>query len=149
MTETFELAPIPTIAHYFFVGLLALLGAIFVLFGWLYLRTKSTSVVVDGDNLRIDAAIYGRTIPLADLRIDQARVVDLRTDRSLAPTLRTNGLGLPGYQLGWFRLRSGERALLALVRGSPAVYLPTTKGYSLLLSPNDPHRFLETVREKA
>jgi hypothetical protein len=56
---------------------------------------------------------------------------------------------MPGYQAGWFRLRNGESALLYLTDRTRAVYVPTELGYSLLLSPSDPERFLEAIRSAA
>jgi hypothetical protein len=49
-------------------------------------------------------------------------------------------------QVGWFRLRNGEQALLYLTDTSRAVYVPTTAGYSVLLSPQEPDEFLAAVR---
>ena len=45
------------------------------------------------------------------------------------------GTGLPGYQAGWFRLRNGDRALVYLTDRSKAVYVQTTDGYGVMLSP--------------
>jgi hypothetical protein len=64
----------------------------------------------------------------------------------LQPTRRTFGTGLPGYRSGWFRLRNGERALLYLTDEARAVYVPTTAGYSVLLSPRDPDQFVAALR---
>jgi hypothetical protein len=55
------------------------------------------------------------------------------------------GTGLPGYQSGWFRLANGESALVYLTDRSKAVHIPTTLGYSLLLSPDDPDGFLAAL----
>jgi hypothetical protein len=52
---------------------------------------------------------------------------------------------MPGYQSGWFRLKNGEKALLYLTDRSRAVYVPTTAGYSVLLSPDDPDGFLKAL----
>lgn len=56
------------------------------------------------------------------------------------------GTGLPGYQAGWFRLTNGERALLYLTDRRRAVYVPTTAGYSVLLSPAEPDAFVSALR---
>ena len=56
------------------------------------------------------------------------------------------GTGLPGYQSGWFRLRNGERALLYLTDRTRAVYVPTTAGFSVLLSPAEPDRFIAALQ---
>jgi hypothetical protein len=55
------------------------------------------------------------------------------------------GTGLPGYQAGWFRLRNGEKALVYLTDRRRAVYVPTTAGYDVLLSPEDPDGFLRAL----
>jgi len=106
-------------------------------------RTSTFEVSSEGLQLRGD--LYGRLIPLRELRIDQARRVSLDADSDLAPRRRTMGTGMPGYQAGWFRLRNGERALLYLTDRSRAVYVPTTEGYSVLLSPADPDGFLRAL----
>lgn len=59
------------------------------------------------------------------------------------------GTGLPGYRAGWFRLRNGEKALLYVTDGSRAVYIPTNRGYSLLLSSQNPERLVNRLREIA
>ena len=98
------------------------------------------------DGLRLAGDLYGRVVPKAQLRVDLARRVDLERDEALRPRWRRVGTGLPGYQAGWFRLRNGEKALLYLTDRSRAVYIPTTAGYSLLLSPADPDGFLSRLR---
>jgi Bacterial PH domain len=97
--------------------------------------------------LRLSGELYGRFIPSTELKLEQSRLVDLKREPNLEPTLRTFGTGLPGYNTGWFRLRNGEKALLYLTDRTQAVYVPTTAGYSVLVSPKDPVRFLEHLRQ--
>jgi hypothetical protein len=61
--------------------------------------------------------------------------------------LRTNGIGLPGYQVGWFRLKNGETALLYVTDESTVTYLPTTEHDVLLLSVENAEAFLQALRE--
>jgi len=96
--------------------------------------------------LRVRGDMYGRVIPIDHLRPEGARRVDLSREVDLRPAGRTFGTGLPGYQAGWFRLRSGEKALLYLTDRTRAVYVPTSAGYALLLSPKDPDAFLAALR---
>jgi hypothetical protein len=98
---------------------------------------------------RLDGDWYGRTIPPSQILGRDAKRVDFSAEPGLAPRWRTMGTGLPGYQAGWFRLKNGEKALVYLTDRSRAVYVPTTAGYSLLLSPADPDRFLSAVRAVA
>lgn len=71
----------------------------------------------------------------------QARFVDFRTERSLRPRWRTMGMGLPGYQSGYFRLVNKQKCF-AICRGSEAVYLPLLDGTAVLLSLADGHAWL-------
>ena len=102
-------------------------------------RSLDNRLIIRGD-------IYGRTIPRSELVIDNAQIVNLKVDRKYRMTLRTNGCGLPGYASGWFRLANGEKALAFVTASDSVLYLPTTKGYSLLLSPKEPQRLLDTLR---
>ncbi len=101
---------------------------------------------IRADGLRLDGDLYGRLVPRSQLRVDLARRADLGREEALRPRWRRMGTGLPGYQAGWFRLRNGEKALLYLTDRTRAVYIPTTAGYSLLLSPADPEGFLSQLR---
>jgi hypothetical protein len=96
--------------------------------------------------LQLRGDLYGRFIPAASLRTDVARRVDLDAQPDLRPRWRTMGTGLPGYQSGWFRLANGESALLYLTDRRKAVHVPTTLGYSLLISPDDPDAFVSVLR---
>ena len=113
------------------------------------IASRSARFEVTSEGLRLRGDLYGRLIPRSQLRLGEARRVDLASERNLQPSWRTMGTGLPGYQAGWFRLRSGEKALLYLTDRSRAVYIPTTEGYSLLLSPMDPDGFLSRLRGRS
>ncbi len=48
-------------------------------------------------------------------------------------TWRTNGLGVPGYQLGWFQ-SVGAGKILAALTAKNAVTFQTKSGFAVLLS---------------
>ncbi len=98
------------------------------------------------EGLRIKGDLYGRTIPFSALQLPLARIVDLDQERELRPWLKVNGVGLPSYRSGWFRLKDRERALLFLTDRHRAVYIPTNLGYSLLISPDQPVEFLAALQ---
>jgi hypothetical protein len=101
---------------------------------------SSTGLTITGDWL------YGRSIPLADIRAKEARSVDLTADRDYQTTARLNGVGLPNYKAGWFRLRNGEKALVFVSDPRHVVYIPGQTGYSVLLSVNSPANFVEKLK---
>jgi hypothetical protein len=107
---------------------------------------RSAKFEVSSEGLRLRGDLYGRLIPTNELRVAQARRVDLNSTSDLVPRRRTMGTGLPGYQAGWFRLANGDKALLYLTDRSRAVLIPTTAGYDVLLSPSDPDAFLTALR---
>lgn len=104
-------------------------------------------VIVTEDGLTIKTFLYGRTVKKNALCHDNAKIFDLQNERRLAPTIRTNGIGLPGFQTGWFRLADKQKALLVVTDKSRIVYLPTVKGYSMLLSVAQPQEFIKTAQE--
>jgi len=145
--ETFPIAPAATRALWFVPLLMAaILVPVIVLVGGTVVGARGARFEVSPTGLALHGDWYGRTIPSGQIRGQDARRVDFAAEPELAPKWRTMGTGLPGYQAGWFRLRNGEKALLYLTDRSRAVYVPTTAGYSLLLSPADPERFLSAVR---
>jgi len=146
MPEVFHIIPASGRALAFFAGLGALLLGLVALFGYFAYASLSARFEVSEEGLRIRSAIYGRMIPTYALLPEQARVVDLRTERELQPNLRTNGIGMPGYNAGWFTLRRKGKALLFVTDPSRVVYVPTSEGYSVLLSVQRPEEFLEALR---
>src|SRR5581483_10765699 len=137
--QTFPIAPAGARPMW---ALAIVLAAVIVSVGlvlFFLLRGGSASrFEVSPAGIRLGGGLYGRFIPAAQIRGDSARRVDLREEAGLRPRWRTFGIGLPGYQAGWFRLRDGEKALLYLTDRTRAVYVPTTAGYALLVSPQDP-----------
>ena len=116
-----------------------------LMFAWFAFSASNLAAAIDGDDLRITVPIYGRSIPLSSLDVSSLAIVDLNDAVDLRPRVRTNGIGLPGYAVGWFRLGNGEKALAAVTARNPVVYLRTTEGYSLLLSLADPQGFAEQL----
>jgi hypothetical protein len=124
---------------------LVLVGA-FVALSLSLLGARSSRFEVSSEGLRLRGDWYGRLIPASQLRTSQVRRIDLSNEPDLAPRSRTLGTALPGYRSGWFRLRNGDKALLYLTRSDRAVLVPTTEGYSVLVSPVDPDAFVAAVQ---
>ncbi len=108
---------------------------------------RSSTFTISPAGLVIRGDLWGRTIPAMQLRGALARVVDLRSEPALAPRRRTAGTGLPGYRSGWWRLANGEKALIYVTTTERVVHVPTTEGYSILLSVSEPERFAAQLRE--
>jgi hypothetical protein len=145
MSETFEMIPAKggALAFLGIIGLVVI--GLLILFSYFTYSSRNTHFTVSGEGLRITGTMYGRLIPSNQIRTELVRPVDLSLEPDLAPKWRTNGIGLPGYGAGWFKLKNGEKSLLFLTDKTHAVYLPTTNGYSVLISVSDPKRFVESI----
>jgi hypothetical protein len=141
--QIFDMAPGGGRMLWILIFVIVILGGTATL---LFVGARQAKFEMSPEGLRIRGNLYGRFIAAAQLRIDEARVVDLASNAELQPKWRTNGVGLPGYSAGWFRLRNGEKALVFLTRRGRAVYIPTNAGYSVLISPDDPDAFLSALQ---
>lgn len=144
--SVFPIAPAASRYLWFLIPVLLILVGAMALLVTSVRGARVSRFEIGPDGLRLEGDLYGRLVPTSQLRVDLARRVDLGRDDALRPTWRRMGTGLPGYQAGWFRLRNGEKALLYLTDRTRAVYIPTTAGYSLLLSPADPDGFLSQLK---
>ncbi len=106
---------------------------------------RNTKFEVSGQGLRIKGGIYGRFVPREDIVKEGVKIIDLDSQIEYKPRLRTNGIGLPGYKEGWFKLKNSERALLFVTDCSNVVYIPTDKDYSVMLSVNNAEEFYQTI----
>lgn len=103
-------------------------------FAFIGYSSRNAGFELSDDGLRITKALYGRFIPKEEIVGEGVRVLNLNVDTEYKPRIRTNGIGLPGYAAGWFKLKNDEKALLFVTDNSSVVYIPTTQGYSVLLS---------------
>lgn len=148
MSELFSLAPAGKMPMLILlpIALVLLAMALFMLIA--AFSTGRGQVELAAGTIKLKMPMYGRTLPLTALRLDSARVVDLTRETQLGLKWRTNGIGLPRYNVGWFKLRSGEKALAYVTSKESVLYIPTTKGYVLLLSASEPERLLAALRRQ-
>ena len=114
--------------------------------GW---HMHSRNVELLGDHLRVRRWPLPRDFKLADIELDEARVVELLQEAALQPTRKLVGSRLPGFRSGWFRLRDGRRAYVLTTSGSRVLYLPRKDGSALLLGVERPDSLLQALRDEA
>lgn len=115
-------------------GLLLMLGLLALAFAGIWFALHRRALILTDHELTLRAGFYGRTLLRSTLRPDSALELSLVDRREFAPRWRTNGIGLPGFRAGWFRLRNNEKALVLLTDPFHVTYLPTSEGYVLLVS---------------
>ena len=116
------------------VGLtLALCG----FFLWMARAQANSRVIVDDTGVEFVAPLYGRRIPATAIVKGSLRATSIGGGAGDALRWRTNGLGVPGYNLGWFRTFGGKNALVAAAR-EDVVTFETRDGYGLCVAVDDP-----------
>lgn len=125
-----------------FIILIVLIALVFIAYA-----SRNSKVELGNNILKLSGDFWGREIAFDQLDVSGAKIINLSKKTEFSPKWRTLGTGLPGYSSGWFRLRNGEKALVYLTRRNEVLYLPTTQGYSLLLSLDEPQRFMDTLNK--
>ena len=149
MTETFRIVPGDIRILWLLAPALLITVFAFSALALSLAGSQNARFEVSPVGLRLRGDMYGRFIPASDLQLAGARVVDLQAEPSLAAVRRTVGTAVKGYQAGWFRLRDGEKALLYVTDRSRVAYVPTSRGYAVMVSVADPEAFLASLRRIA
>lgn len=128
----------------------ASLGILLVMIGgfsWVFYQSHHAEMMLTETELKLDIPFYNVQLARSELLAEQARLLDLQQEIDFTPQFRTNGIGMPGFQLGWFNLQGKGKAFLAITDKSQLVLLPTTKGYSLLLTVPQSSEFLAQLQK--
>jgi hypothetical protein len=91
------------------------------------------------------AHFYQHERPLGEFDLARARAGSLDAIPEARLGVRSNGISLPGYAAGRFTGQGGQVFALLTDRGR-VVYLPARTGPSLLISVEQPERFLAALR---
>ncbi len=104
-------------------------------------------IAIDGDKLKIAAAlIVSHTVPIRELMLDKARILDLDEHTEFKPLLRLYGASLPGFTAGYCLLRNRSRAFCLLTARRNVLLLPQRNGKYVLISPEKPQALLDELR---
>lgn len=154
--ELFHIAPMAQRSGWLAIGFpvfIVVMSVFFIAamaFAWKSVTAaEKTTFLVDERGLAIRSFPYSRTLAWSELVLDEAAIVDLREGSPYRPRRRTAGTSMGQLRAGWFRTADNSKALLFLTRPDQAVMIPTRKGHLLLLSVEEPARFLESLRRAA
>lgn len=145
--DVFAISPAAAKPLWFLAVVCLLLAAVLAALAYTAYASRNSRVEVTADNIKLVGDFWGREIPFSQLEVSDARILNLTGNSKYSPKRRTFGTGLPGYASGWFRLRNGEKALVYLTKRRDVAYVPTSDGYSLLLSVEEPEKFIKTLQQ--
>lgn len=146
MNPVFHIIPASSKVLWFIGASVAFLIAVAVFLGYIGYSSRHVTFTIDDRALKIQGDIYGRTIPIESIVVEEARQIDLDRQSPYRPKWRTNGAGLPGYSAGWFKLKNGEKALIFVTQKEGVVYLPTRDNYVVMASISESEEFLRSLR---
>ncbi|WP_244220686.1 PH domain-containing protein [Xanthomonas vasicola] len=95
------------------------------------------------DSLVAGGGLYKLKVPLDRIDVADARI--LLPDDPFRLSWRTNGLGWPGLNLGWFSSKGPKRVFAVDTRKADRVYVPTFEEFDIVLTPTDPGAFLNAL----
>ncbi len=150
MTEVFDIASTTSKSP---VMVMVIAGALVTLvtvglFGYIGMTMNHLYVELTPDAMKIKIPMYSRTIPRSELLLDQVRVINMKAPDAPRFTMRTNGIGLPGFQAGWFRVKDIGKVLACVTDMTRVVVIPTTNDYQILVSMKDPESFVNSLHSK-
>jgi len=134
-------------AQQMLIGQMALAGAGLLALGiagavlW---QLSMVKVKVEPAALEVGGGWYRVSVPMAQVERSQVRrwTAEEADDR---PTWRRNGIGMPGVSLGWFASEQSN-IFAVLTPGREVVVIPTTAGYTIWVTPDDPERLMAAIR---
>ena len=145
--EVFSISPASAKPLWFLAIITLILTLVLAVLVYTGYSSLNSRVELTSDRLRLVGDLWGRSIPLESLLVSEADIINLDRQSPYSLKRRTLGTGLPGYASGWFRLRNGEKALVYLTRSDRLVYLPTSLGYTLMLSVEQPEKFIASLQK--
>ena len=121
----------------FLVLIGAMVGIIFSL--------RNTTISINDNEIVIKSFLYGRRIPIENIKVNEIRHINLNMDKEFNVSIRTNGIGLPNFLSGWMKLNNGNKALVFLTDRDDVLLIPT-KDFILLFSMKNQYEFIEKMK---
>ncbi|ABV89143.1 PH domain-containing protein [Shewanella pealeana] len=170
MPQVYALAPLTPASHWSFIALLAVLVGLLTFiyfstlpqiskivsiglltlmlfaFSWLFFKADDSKLIIGENKLILDVPFYAMTLPLAEVEINDIQRLDWQREPDLKLESRHNGVGMSGYQLGWFRLSNNQKAFVVMSEEENLVMIPTLRGYRIILSLQEPDKLLNQQR---
>ncbi|MCK9169105.1 MAG: PH domain-containing protein [Treponema sp.] len=122
-----------------------LLAVLFIFLVVLCLSARSYTLTVRDGRLNIQSVFYNTYISLDEIDTDGIRTVDFST---LGIKYRTNGIGIPGLNVGWFKGTAGKYKLYVTDKQN-VLLIPTKKNYGILFSTTQEKQITDTIRSSA
>lgn len=107
------------------------------------------SIRLQDERLIVRSTLFTRRVPVDQIRLDTARVIDLARDTAFKPGRKSLGFGYPGFQSGYYRSRQASPGFYLITQSARVLALPLKDGSVLVLSPEQPRQLLQDLQQLA
>ena len=129
------------------IVVLALVAGFFLVESYVTPGTVPWSV--NGGKLQIHSKVWNDDFPVADLQLDQARVVDLQQEPGWQPQRKSFGYSGFGFRAGRFTLQNDKSVDLYLAKETTAVLIPRRGNVPVMVGVDDPKALLAVLQGAA
>ena len=126
--------------------LLLILIVLFIIALIIFIPIITFSIRVNENTIKA-SSLFSYKITVRKEDVESIYVVDLSKHPELRPKIRTFGTGLPGLNLGWFKLANGSKAFLAITNNKQGVVIKLRDGTYVILSPKNIQEFINTLKQ--
>ena len=126
--------------------LLLILIVLFIIALIIFIPIITFSIRVNENTIKA-SSLFSYKITVRKEDVENICVVDLSKHPELRPKIRTFGTGLPGLNLGWFKLANGSKAFLAITNNKQAVVIKLRDGTYVILSPKNFQEFVNILKQ--
>ncbi len=121
-------------------------GIVLIAFGLFFVGMRNTGEIrLDEGRMHLKVP-FQKDVIVGTADIRNVTQVDIDESSGMKPVRKISGGDIGEVRTGWFRLRSGEKAFLAL-EGRRALYIETTLGYNLLVGCSEFESFEDAFGE--
>lgn len=106
-------------------------------------QVRTVALSLESGQLTVGGGAYKTSVPVNTINL-QGITTDL--PRGIMG-FRTNGVGMPGFKLGWFRSKNG-RKVFAMATNRDLLYLPTSGPYDIVLSTPQRNELVSQLRDQ-
>src|SRR5574344_57839 len=132
------------------VSIYLILAFVFLIFLFLaitFISAGNYKMVIDNNQMTIKSVFYNTKISLSDIEKSNIKVININNENTQIQ-IRTNGIGLPGMQIGWFS-GNGIKYKLYITDRNEVVSIPTKKGYTILFSSKHATEIVNELKRNA
>jgi hypothetical protein len=100
------------------------------------------------NHLKLDVPRHDKAIAYADLLISKARVIRYHEVERVKYRRGALFASMRWAKVGFFTTRDGKKRLMAVTDSTRILHIPTTQGYSIMVSVSEPEKLIQALTSR-